>query len=320
MLLHTILGLDEDEHLFVPEDSYSGLNELDRTLRFMHQIIESGAVDSEIRSLHDLGQEILGLVMYNPSTEAYPAFWVLFTNLVAKKGVPSPSARQFIDLAEKITYPHQSLLTRMTITPEELDTALREYFSLNLVTRQLCEGCVKGPETYEMVYFENRIQRLIELFRKLGSRFDTEGQVLEICCGNGMATLSLEELGIFPLTTDFDRCEICQGLEHGVLKPDRSIVMDATRLTHFFSENSFDSVIGFMLGTIYDFNKDIWKAIVREAHKVVRPGGQLLFTVNKQEEMDILTGVLDNLGVNGEIMDNTDENGIYDQWIFLGNK
>jgi len=69
---------------------------------------------------------------------------------------------------------------------------------------------------------------------ELGDQFDVPGNVLEICCGNGMATLSLEKRGILPLTTDNDRCQVCQGLEHGVLKPRRTIVMDATRLTDFF--------------------------------------------------------------------------------------
>ncbi|NIA03005.1 MAG: iron-containing alcohol dehydrogenase, partial [Nitrospirae bacterium] len=239
--------------------------------------------------------------------------------MMARNAIPSPAAEHFSSLAEKIIKPADSL-EPMKTTSEELDTAIREYFSINLVNRQLCDGCVKGPETYDMVFFENRVQRLVELFQKLGNKFDTSGQVLEICCGNGMATMSLEKLGIFPLTTDYDRCEICQGLEHGVLKTERTIVMDASRLTHFFSEDSFDSVIGFMLGTIYVFNKDIWINIMRESLKVVKPGGQLLFTVNKPEEMDILKEVLDSLGAVGDLIDNTDENGIYDQWVYLGKK
>jgi SAM-dependent methyltransferase len=319
VLLHNILQLSGDENLFLPEDGYSSLNELNRTLGFMRQIIESGGVDSEIRALKTQDDKIVCLAILNPENDEYPAFWVIFTNQVARNGILSPAAEHFSRLAEKIIK-HVDSMKLMKTTSEELDTAIREYFSINLVERQLCDGCVKGPETYEMVFFENRVKRLVDLFGKLGTRFDASGQVLEICCGNGMATMSLEKLGIFPLTTDNDRCEICQGLEHGVLKPERSIVMDATRLTHFFPENSFDSVIGFMLGTIYVFNKDIWITIMRESLKVVRPGGQLLFTVNRREEMDILKEVLDSLGAVGELVDNTDDNGIYDQWVYLGQK
>lgn len=319
MLFHNILELSEDENLFLPADGYSSLNELNQTLGFMHQIIESGGVDSEIRGLKAQDDEIVCLAIFNPETDEYPAFWAIFTNQVARNGIQSPAAEHFSRLADEIIK-HADSMKPMKTTSEELDTALRDYFSINLVNRQLCDGCVKGPETYEMVFFENRVQRLVELFGKLGNRFDPSGQVLEICCGNGMATMSLEKLSIFPLTTDYDRCEICQGLEHGVLKPERSIVMDATRLTHFFPEDSFDSVIGFMLGTIYVFNKDIWISIMREALKVVKPGGQLLFTVNRREEMDILKEVLDSLGAVGELVDNTDDNGIYDQWVYLGQK
>jgi SAM-dependent methyltransferase len=319
MLLHNILKLSEDENIFLTEEGYSSLNELNQTLGFMQQIIESGGVDSEIRVLKTYDDKIVCLAIFNPGTEEYPAFWAIFTNQVARNAILSPAAEHFSRMAHEIIE-HTDSLKSIKTTSEELDMALREYFSINLVNRQLCEGCVKGPETYEMVFFENRVQRLVELFQKLGNKFDTSGQVLEICCGNGMATMSLEKLGIFPLTTDNDRCEICQGLEHEVLKPERSIVMDATRLTHFFDENSFDSVIGFMLGTIYVFNKDIWITIMRESLKVVKPGGQLLFTVNRREEMDILKEVLDSLGAVGELIDNTDDNGIYDQWVYLGQK
>ncbi len=60
--------------------------------------------------------------------------------------------------------------------------------------------------------------------------------------------------------------------------------------------------------------------MMAESLKVVKPGGTLLFTVNKREEMDILKEVLDGLGAVGEVIDNTDENGIYDQWVYLGRK
>lgn len=318
MLLHNILGLDKKANLYLPEDGYSSLNDLNRTLGFMELIAQSKTIDTEIRAVRDEYGHLVSLAVYNAETEEYPSFWSVFSSLIARSGIPSRAAAQFNHRAAAVL--DSSTVTWVETSIQEHNAALREYFSLTLVNQQLCGTCVKPTETYEMVYLDIRIQRLNELFTRLGGRFDTSGQVLEICCGNGMATLSLETLGIHPLTTDYDRCQICQGLEHGVLKPERTIIMDATRLTHYFPEDSFDSVIGFMLGTIYSFNKDIWTTIMGESYNVVKQGGQLLFTVNHHEEMDILQEALDGLGAVGEVIDNTDANGIYDQWVYLGHK
>lgn len=318
MLLHQVLGLDNDENLFLPEESYSNLNDLYVTLGFIEQMVRSGGIDSEIRAVQD-GKDIICLAINNPATGEYPSFWAVFTNVVALSGIQSAAAGQFGALASVLLQAADNV-NLIDVPARELIGALQEYYSIALVEKQLCDGCVKPTETYDMVYLDIRVQRLDELFKKLGCKFDASGKVLEICCGNGMATLSLEKRGIFPLTTDYDRCQVCQGLEHGVLKPERTIVMDATRLTDFFKEGSFNAVIGFMLGTIYSFNKDIWAAMMDESLKVVKPGGTLLFTVNKREEMYILENVLDSLGAIGEVIDNTDENGIYDQWVYLGRK
>lgn len=318
MLLHLVLCLDNDENLFLPEESYSNLKDLYRTLGFMEQMVRSDGIDGEVRAVQD-GEDIICLAINNQGIGEYPSFWAVFTNVVARSGIRSEAAGQFGRLAYVLLQAADNV-NFIDASARELTDALQEYFSIALVEKQLCDGCVKPTETYDMVYLDIRVQRLDEMFRKLGDKFDASGRVLEICCGNGMATLALEKRGLFPLTTDYDRCQVCQGLEHDVLKPESTIVMDATRLTDFFEGGSFDAVIGFMLGTIYSFNKDVWAAMMYESLKVVKPGGTLLFTVNKHEEMDILKNVLDGLGVAGEVIDNTDENGIYDQWVYLGHK
>ena len=60
--------------------------------------------------------------------------------------------------------------------------------------------------------------------------------ILEICCGNGMATQALVRLGQRPLSMDSDRCDLCQGLKSELLDPKRCFVLDARLLpTHLSS-------------------------------------------------------------------------------------
>ena len=79
-------------------------------------------------------------------------------------------------------------------------------------------------------------------------------------------------------------------------------------------------MMGFMLGLVYEFNKDLWTGIMREAVSVASEGALLLFTVSSKPEIEILAAALRRAGVKGEIIDNTDSEGTYDQWLFIGRK
>ena len=159
---------------------------------------------------------------------------------------------------------------------------------------------------------------IFNLIRKKG--FSPEGRLLEVCCGNGMSTLALYRLGFDPLAVEINKCMVCQGLEQGVLNPQRVLVMDATTISRYFDPGSFDTVMGFMLGLVYEFNKELWTGIMREAVSVASEGALLLFTVSSRPEIEILAGALRGAGVKGEIIDNTDSEGTYDQWLFVGRK
>jgi len=309
MLIHNILGLEKDENIYFVEESYAALKNNRLSLHYLENI--QNCPPEEIDGIEDENGTITGLVLYNQETEDTPAFRAVFTNLISSTSVPNASSRQFSDIAGSLK------LNRVHKTScKELNTAIIEYYSLELVNRQLCENCRIPKEPYEMVYIESRKTRLKELLDK----YRLQGEILEICCGNGMSTLPLHDMGYTPLTIDHDKCQICQGLEHNVLDPVRTIVLDATNLTQFFREDTFDTVTGFMLGTIYPFNRGIWEKMVSEAVMLLKPGGMILLTVNKREEMDILKGALEKAGASGDIIDNTDGKGIYDQWVYVGYK
>ncbi len=308
MLIHEILGLDVGENVYFVEGSYASLKNNTLSLQYLGSIKRDP--EAVIEGIKDEKGDLIGLVIFAPETEDSPAFHAIFTNLISSLPVQNESSRRFSEIARNLK------MNRMhSTTSREFSTAIIEYYSSSLVRRQLCENCPVSKEPYEMVYIKDRNAKLKALLKI----YPLKGSILEICCGNGMSTLPLRESGYHPLAIDNDKCQICQGLEHNVLDPKGTIVLDATRLSEFFRENEFDTVVGFMLGTIYAYNKEMWEKMITEAIKVLKPNGMILLTVNKKEELEILMDSLER-HFTGKIVDNTDEKGIYDQWAYIGHK
>jgi SAM-dependent methyltransferase len=315
MLLQELLGIDEEIYLI--EESYTSQRTPERTLQYLNRF--QNFPDMENTRLVRVRQagHTLGLLFFNPADEDVPVdFWSVFTGAFAQAAMKS----RFEALADSI----------LALIPPEKDVeisyeawmrAVNEYYSLMLVNRNMCDSCSVRPESYSSVFSENRIKRvadILELLRKKG--YYPEGRLLEVCCGNGMSTLALYRSGLDPLAIEVNKCTVCQGLEQQVLNPQRVMVMDATAVSRYFEPGSFDAVMGFMLGLIYDFNKELWIRIIREAVSVASDGAVLLFTVSSKPEIEILADALFRAGVEGEIVDNTDAEGAYDQWFFVGRK
>jgi len=184
--------------------------------------------------------------------------------------------------------------------------------------------------SYASVYSESRVQKAVATLHKIselsavkesGRSFLAPGlRVLEICCGNGMSTLGLYGNETVPLSVDINAEDICIGLAHNVLKPEKTIIMDATTLSRNLDSETFDTVIGFMIGTIYEFNKNLWFSIVGEAVKMLKPGGFLLLTMRAEHEAGWVSDYLKSKGIVGEIIENLDDLTNYDEWIYFARK
>ncbi len=309
MLIHEILGLPDHDNIYFVEGSYASLKNNALSLQYLENIPKDQ--HALISGIEDENNNIIGLVLFNPETEETEEFHAVFTTLISSKPAPNEGSRRFSSIVKDLKF-NKLYNTNTT----DFNNAIVEYYSIELVNRQLCENCHISKEPYEMVYIESRNARLEGLLDK----YNLSGDILEICCGNGMSTLPLHKMGYNPLATDYDKCQICQGLEHHVLDPQRTIVLDATKLSLFFPENEFDTIVGFMLGTIYPFNKTTWEKMMEESAKVLKPGGFIMLTVNKREEIEILKNALERNGIKGKLVNNTDEKGIYDQWVYVGTK
>jgi len=307
MLIHDILGFEASENIYFVEESYATLKNNNLSLQYLENIRKDPA--AHLEKIMDENDHLIGLILLTPGYEKFPDERGVFTNIVSSIPMPNESSKRFSEIVRNLNF-NKTYRTDI----KKFNEAVIEYYSHALVNRQLCENCLNTKEPYEMVYIPSRNTRLKALIEK----YELQGDILEICCGNGMSTLPLHEMGYNPLSIDYDRCQICQGLEHNVLYPGRTLVLDATRLSEFFAEKSFDTIAGFMLGTIYSFNREIWEEMISEAVKLLKPGGFILLTVNKKEEIEILYSALEKAHIIGKMIDNTDEKGIYDQWVYVG--
>jgi SAM-dependent methyltransferase len=309
MLIHDILGLEASENIYFVEASYAALKNNTLSLQYLENIKKDP--EAHLEEVVDENDHLIGLILLSPGNEEFPDERAVFTDMVSSATLPNESSKCFSEIAMNLNF---AKTYRTDI--KKFREAIIEYYSHDLVNRQLCENCFNTKEPYEMVYIKSRNTRLKTLIKE----YELKGDILEICCGNGMSTLPLHEMGYDPLSIDYDKCQICQGLEHNVLYPGRTIILDATRLSEFFAEKSFDTIAGFMLGTISSFNREIWEKMILESVGLLKPGGFILLTVNKKEEMEILRVTLDKTCITGKMIDNTDEKGIYDQWVYIGTK
>jgi SAM-dependent methyltransferase len=315
MLLKELLGIEEE--IYFVEESYLAQRKIESTLHYLDGV-RRFSEGSRMRLLRVReGEHTLGLLMFNPADEEVPVdFWSVFTGALAV----APLKKQFETIADSLLS-FNFAEKDIEISSESWRNVVNEYYSIMLVNRNLCPGCTVKPESYRNVFSENRVLRVADIFNLLQKKgLYPEGRLLEVCSGNGMSTLALYRLGLDPLAVEINKCMVCQGLEQGVLNPQRALVMDATSLSRYFEPGSFDAVVGFMLGLVYEFNKELWVGIMREALSVASKGALLLFTVSSKLEIEILGEALRVAGVKGEIIDNTDSEGTYDQWLFVGRK
>ncbi len=229
-------------------------------------------------------------------------FWLLLTDKYSDRKILQNHAEIWKDLPGR----------KAVVEEREFFLALTEYFSVSLMEELFCEECmIKGAP----FFVEERIERLKSL---IGPIAPQGASVLEICCGSGMATQALLRLGHHPLAMDSDRCDLCQSLKSNLMSPESCFVLDARLLPRFFLPQSFQIVMGFMVGLIDDFNWPHWRDILLKASSLAKD--KILFTTYTQKEAELIAKALGEAGWEGRIIDNCDSSGIYDQWAYYGQK
>ena len=285
MLLHHILQLKESEEIFLAEES---LNDL-VTLPVTRDILSEGLDADDYIDIPGYG---LAAHMTEPAE-----FWLLLTDRYSPNKILADYGYR------------EQRRNAVSLNDADFFQALIEYYATFLAGEFLCDSCnVVGPPLYN----EDRIKRLESLLELLPKQLN----ILEVCCGSGMGTQALLRRGYAPWAMDSDRCDLCQSLKSGLMDPGRSFVLDAKLLRYFFEPESFDAVIGFMMGLIDRSNWSLWKDLILISSRLAKK--MVFYTVYSRNEAELIAKALGEVGFQGEIIDNRDIKGIYDQWAYRG--
>ena len=295
MQLNELLGIGD---FMLVESSYAEQRWIAKTLDYMRKV-KRADVD-ELLWIYDESSALIGVAIHDREL----GFWLIFTDFIAGRR----EIEEFNALAADMGGDRER---KVEVKWRAFREGVIEFYSTGLVNRLFCDCNIKEASFYS--------RARIEALKKLVTVFIGEtpiGDSIEIGCGAGEATVALHELGISPFTVDINKCEICRGLEEGVLEPKKSIVLDCSLLSSFFSRE-FDVVFGFMVGKLTPYEIFNWEKVLREVPKVLRVGGKVLFTVSSEEEAKILEDILKDT-FKGEIKENKESDGYFDHWIYTG--
>ena len=298
--LGRLLGIDQ---LVLVEASYVAQKQLGLTLEYLSNV-KSADLAAVIR-VYDERQELMGIAIRDNEL----GFWMIFTDFLADSG----ERVEFERLANKLRGERERTVH---LKRQQFREGVMDYYAVGLVNRLFCECAI----TEERFYPRERVEILKHVIQAFlaeqGIEAGTQLHALEIGCGNGGATIALHELGISPIAVDINRCELCKGLEEGVLDPKRSVVMDCSQLSSFFSRE-FEVVFGFMVGKLTPFERFTWEKVLREVPKVLTSRGKVLLTVSSEEEARILEELL-NETFEAVVRENRASRGYFDQWVYQG--
>ena len=177
--------------------------------------------------------------------------------------------------------------------------AVREYFS-NLLSKEV-------PPAIEDL---NPVRRgiLTRLIEKHWGKNSGETCV-DCCCGSGVGSLVLRDLGYSPLAYDNDASLITRGLAAVRLLPAETMCLDASVASRFIEP--VPRGIGIMMGEINDFTKEMWEQIVQELFLVSQ---ETLITVGTESEARLIQQWGTAMERTVEVTENPAD-PIYDLWV-----
>jgi hypothetical protein len=177
--------------------------------------------------------------------------------------------------------------------------AVREYYS-NLLMK-------KVPPAIEDL---NPVRRgiLSALIEKHWGR-GYHGKCIDCCCGSGVGSQVLRDLGYVPISYDNDASLLSRGLAAGRLLPSETMHLDALVAARYIEP--VPRGIGIMMGEINDFTRDMWEQIASGLFLISE---NTLITVGTESEARLIQQWGEDMERTVEVMENPAD-PIYDLWV-----
>ena len=134
---------------------------------------------------------------------------------------------------------------------------------------------------------------------------------IDCCCGSGVGSAVLRELGYSPLSYDNDEYLLSRGLTEKRLRPEETMWIDATIASRYIEPVS--KGVAIMAGEFTSFNQDMWERIVGELCSITH---ETLITVGTEKEAFLIREWANEMEREMEITENPVD-PIYDLWVCL---
>ena len=181
----------------------------------------------------------------------------------------------------------------------EWEAAVREYFSLKMMMKV-------SPSVED--FSTDRKEKLRELVRETW-RGEKTGPCLDACCGSGMGSAVLRNIGMLPLAFDNDPSLLSRGLTAGRLLPEQTMWIDAGRASQYLKPVGHGVLL--MAGEITRFNSPIWKSITFQTLDLTT---RTIITTGTEREARLLEGWCLENGREVRMFENC-RDPFYDRWV-----
>jgi hypothetical protein len=132
---------------------------------------------------------------------------------------------------------------------------------------------------------------------------------IDCCCGSGVGSAVLRDLGFSPLSYDNDESLLSRGLTEKRLLPKETMWIDAAIISRYI--DPVPKGIGIMMGEINTFSQDMWAQIIEELYTITQ---ETLITVGTEKEALLIQDWGKEMKRDMEIIENPVD-PIYDLWV-----
>ena len=132
---------------------------------------------------------------------------------------------------------------------------------------------------------------------------------IDCCCGSGVGSAVLRDLGFSPVSFDNDESLLSRGLTEKRLLPDETMWIDATIASRYIEP--VPKGIGIMMGEFNSYNQDMWERIVGELCSITH---ETLITVGMEKEALLIQEWGTAIDRTVSVKENPAD-PLYDRWV-----